>query len=53
MLRSGGAVLDSEQTCEHACYRAERTSSRAGLPLLWATAFSRRTSNQKISQESY
>ncbi len=25
------------------CYRVERTSSRAGLPPLWTTAFSRRT----------
>jgi hypothetical protein len=25
------------------CYRAERTSSRAGLPPLWTSAFSRRT----------
>ena len=29
--------------CRSDCYRVERTSSRAGLPPLWTTAFSRRT----------
>ena len=29
--------------CCSDCYRVERTSSRAGLPPLWTTAFSRRT----------
>ena len=29
--------------CCSDCYRVERTSSRAGIPPLWTTAFSRRT----------
>ena len=29
--------------CRSDCYRVERTSSRAGIPPLWTTAFSRRT----------
>src|ERR1019366_8543498 len=29
--------------CCSDCYRVERTSSRAGLPPLWTSAFSRRT----------
>ena len=36
----------SSSRCLHCCsdcYRVERTSSRAGIPPLWTTAFSRRT----------
>ena len=34
-----------QSRCLHCsdCYRVERTSSRAGIPPLWTTAFSRRT----------
>ena len=31
------------------CYRVERTSSRAGIPPLWTTAFSRRTRLRDLS----
>ncbi len=35
--------------CRSDCYRVERTSSRAGIPPLWTTAFSRRT---RVSDKS-
>jgi len=35
--------------CCSDCYRVERTSSRAGLPPLWTTAFSRRTRFSDLS----
>ena len=41
-----------QSRCLHCCpdcYRVERTSSRAGLPPLWTTAFSRRTRESRFS----
>jgi hypothetical protein len=37
--------------CCFDCYRVERTSSRAGLPPLWISAFSRRTPITRLTQQ--
>ena len=59
--RSPSRLCDSlhqrlqQSRCLHCCsdcYRVERTSSRAGIPPLWTSAFSRRTRVRRLSRLS-